>query len=179
MCLGTILHGWLRFIKVNVAAKALLVLFAEQRNCGMGPEGMLVACLNGTGHGISSVELLQWALYSHVVASVTFHKGFMRSWSAFNGNLFCSGFISNDLTAPQICIGRDSWVVVTCASLRPDLVITFYVRVTQMFTRYAYEVIKYQWNGPLAGIVSNVTAGTTSTLNNLRCYLQSTTSKLG
>ena len=54
-------------------------------------------------------------------------------------NMVSSYFDSDDPIRPQLCTCHDSWAVMTCAKLWPDLTNIFHMRATYVFTKFGSQ----------------------------------------
>ena len=75
------------------------------------------------------------------VSRETFGKGFRRSLFKYSGNSVHSNFNSNDPIRSQFCTCHNSWAVMTCANLWPDMLCISKVRATHFFQDLNYELI--------------------------------------
>ena len=60
--------------------------------------------------------------------------------------LHCSNVLSNHSVRSQFCTCYDSWAVVACAKLLPDLIIIIHVRTTdlnELINCFSYRIIVY------------------------------------
>ena len=62
--------------------------------------------------------------------------------------LFCSGFHLNGPVRSAFCTCHDSWAVVICAKLWPDMIIILITRPSLIPRRLDYDLENSWWNGP-------------------------------
>ena len=71
----------------------------------------------------------------------SFHWMFKSFWLKSCEKYYCTSLDSNDPVRSQICICHDSWAVVACANLWPDLIAINHVRMKRLFTRCGIWVL--------------------------------------
>ena len=96
-------------------------------------------CLRG-----SWIQVRAWSLTFQGAS----HKWFMSLWLKSREYSLSSNSYFNDLFRSQFCTCHDSWAVVGCAKLWPDLII-FHLKWRCILQNFRYELINHLWNGAM------------------------------